>query len=301
MAVKVLGAGVQLADDCRGNFDPLRPFACSRPKAGPSDYSLDFALNACDRAISQSSLTPDQIDLIISMSISPSHLVKQSQICGPRLGNPVQRELQADNAYVFDLLAADWVFAIDAAHNFCSQMGWSTALLVRAEASAMGMAGDSDSGFDIVDGGGVLLLQINSENDGSGMMQYQSLNSGYLPASVRILDHKDGKNKFRCALNLPVQPDLNSSVNDAMTDLLGNLERENSSFDSVIYEKWFPGDRLDPVKTPLINAKDDDQYYAAFDIPLGLQIARTKTIKQQVALLTFDPFSGRVGGLTVGL
>lgn len=300
MAVKVLGVGVQLAEESRGSLDPLKPFACSRRKAGPTDFSLDFALSACDQAISQSSITPDKIDLIISMSISPSHLVKQSQICGPRLGNPVQRELQADNAYVFDLLAADWAFAIDAAHNFCSQMGWNTALLVRAEASAMGMTADFESGFDVVDGGGVLLLQIDTEPDGSGMMQYQSLNSGYVPASVRILDSTNGENELRCAVNLPVQPELSNWVNQAMTDLLGILECEYGSFDSAICEKWIPGNKPCAGRTHLIGA-NDDQHYAALDIPFGLQIARAQAINRKVALLTFDPFSGRVGGLTVGL
>lgn len=115
--MKILGAGIAVPD---GTRDALA-------------YASDYAVKAARLALRQARSLPSELDLIVSLSISPSRLADSPTIAGPRLGHPVQRGLRAANALVFDLLDADWTFALDLAQSHCRQLGCRRALVVRAE------------------------------------------------------------------------------------------------------------------------------------------------------------------------
>nr|WP_221320177.1 hypothetical protein [Chitinivorax tropicus] len=121
----------------------------------PNALASDYAVKAARQALSQARTLPSEIDLIISLSISPSRVATAANIAGPRLSHPIQRDLRASHAVVFDLLDADWSFALDIAQSYCRQLGYRRALVVRAECLA-DVAQVAGSGFS--DGAGAIVL-----------------------------------------------------------------------------------------------------------------------------------------------
>ncbi|KVR07880.1 hypothetical protein WK11_08845 [Burkholderia ubonensis] len=126
-------------------------------------YANDYAVNAARQALLQAGCLPSELDLIVSLSISPSRLVDAPSIAGPRLAHPVQRDLRARHAVVFDLLDADWTLALDLAQSHCRQLGYRRALVVRAEALA-DVEQVATSGF--ADGAGAIVLTPSGHDRG---------------------------------------------------------------------------------------------------------------------------------------
>ncbi|KVQ15910.1 hypothetical protein [Burkholderia ubonensis] len=128
-------------------------------------YANDYAVNAARQALLQAGCLPSELDLIVSLSISPSRLADAPSIAGPRLAHPVQRDLRARHAVVFDLLDADWTLALDLAQSHCRQLGYRRALVVRAEALA-DVEQVATSGF--ADGAGAIVLTPSGHDRGYG-------------------------------------------------------------------------------------------------------------------------------------
>ncbi|KVV38026.1 hypothetical protein WK81_24650 [Burkholderia ubonensis] len=126
-------------------------------------YANDYAVNAARQALLQAGCLPSELDLIVSLSISPSRLADAPSIAGPRLAHPVQRDLRARHAVVFDLLDADWTLALDLAQSHCRQLGYRRALVVRAEALA-DVEQVATSGF--ADGAGAIVLTPSCHDRG---------------------------------------------------------------------------------------------------------------------------------------
>ncbi|KVZ91643.1 hypothetical protein [Burkholderia ubonensis] len=126
-------------------------------------YANDYAVNAARQALLQAGCLPSELDLIVSLSISPSRLADAPSIAGPRLAHPVQRDLRARHAVVFDLLDADWTLALDLAQSHCRQLGYRRALVVRAEALA-DVEQAATSGF--ADGAGAIVLTPSGHDRG---------------------------------------------------------------------------------------------------------------------------------------
>ncbi|OMG72308.1 hypothetical protein [Burkholderia ubonensis] len=126
-------------------------------------YANDYAVKAARQALLQAGCLPSELDLIVSLSISPSRLADAPSIAGPRLAHPVQRDLRARHAVVFDLLDADWTLALDLAQSHCRQLGYRRALVVRAEALA-DVEQVATSGF--ADGAGAIVLTPSGHERG---------------------------------------------------------------------------------------------------------------------------------------
>ncbi|KWO78566.1 hypothetical protein WM32_31350 [Burkholderia ubonensis] len=126
-------------------------------------YANDYAVNAARQALLQAGCLPSELDLIVSLSISPSRLADAPSIAGPRLAHPVQRDLRARHAVVFDLLDADWTLALDLAQSHCRQLGYRRALVVRADALA-DVEQVATSGF--ADGAGAIVLTPSGHDRG---------------------------------------------------------------------------------------------------------------------------------------
>ena len=124
-------------------------------------YSSAYAVGAARLALEQAGCLPSELDLIVSLSISPNRIVDDPAIAGPRLAHPVQRDLGARHATVFDLLDADWTIALDFAQSHCRWLGYQRALVVRAEALADVECVDA-SGF--ADGAGAIVLTSGGQD-----------------------------------------------------------------------------------------------------------------------------------------
>ncbi|AGK50664.1 3-Oxoacyl-[acyl-carrier-(ACP)] synthase III family protein [Burkholderia thailandensis MSMB121] len=137
--MKILGAGIAIPDGA----------------AHALAFANDYALKAARQALSKARCLPSELDLIVSLSVSPNRMADAAGIAGPRLAHPVQRDLRAANAAVFDLLDADWTLALDLVQSHCRQLGYRRALVVKAEALA-DVDGAESGGH--ADGAGAIVL-----------------------------------------------------------------------------------------------------------------------------------------------
>ncbi|MBY4802935.1 hypothetical protein K6W78_23425 [Burkholderia cepacia] len=147
--------------------------AVPAPATTAQSCANDYAIKAARQALQQAGCLPSELDLIVSLSISPSRMADAPSIAGPRLAHPVQRDLRARHAAVFDLLDADWTLALDLAQSHCRQLGYRRALVVRAEALA-DVEQVAESGF--ADGAGAIVL-TPSGHDRAYASRYADLDS----------------------------------------------------------------------------------------------------------------------------
>ncbi|RQZ60533.1 hypothetical protein DF057_17505 [Burkholderia cepacia] len=147
--------------------------AVPAPATTAQSCANDYAIKAARQALQQAGCLPSELDLIVSLSISPSRMADAPSIAGPRLAHPVQRDLRARHAAVFDLLDADWTLALDLAQSHCRQLGYRRALVVRAEALA-DVERVAESGF--ADGAGAIVL-TPSGHDRAYASRYADLDS----------------------------------------------------------------------------------------------------------------------------
>lgn len=101
--MKILGAGIAVPGGA----------------AHALEFANDYALKAARQALAKARCLPSELDLIVSLSVSPNRMADAAPIAGPRLAHPVQRDLRASNAAVFDLLDADWTLALDLVQSHC--------------------------------------------------------------------------------------------------------------------------------------------------------------------------------------
>ncbi|MGT0250564.1 hypothetical protein [Burkholderia pyrrocinia] len=147
--------------------------AIPAPTTTAQSCANDYAVKAARQALQQAGCLPSELDLIVSLSISPSRMADSPTIAGPRLAHPVQRDLRARHAAVFDLLDADWTLALDLAQSHCRQLGYRRALVIRAEALA-DVEQVAASGF--ADGAGAIVL-TPSGRDRAYASRYADLDS----------------------------------------------------------------------------------------------------------------------------
>ena len=70
-----------------------------RRKAGPDEYTSQFAVRAAREAIARAGLDPNEIDLILCATVTPDQIL-------PSTGCLIQAELGADKAAAMDIVAA---------------------------------------------------------------------------------------------------------------------------------------------------------------------------------------------------
>lgn len=289
---RIIGAATVLASE-RNQLNH-QPYNSLLPKVARDELLIDLTLSACDQVLSFANCRPDEIDLIISLSVSVSHFVDNINLFGPRITNPVQKELQADNAYVFDLLDSDWVFALDVAQTYAMTMDYKRVLIVRGECSAHSIMPDSESGFDLADGASALLLDLTSESFDDVGMRYIEF-PHLIPAKILLANHIITESDTKSLLQLPYQASLLDDIAQSML----SLYQQTQTMDTVIYERWFDEFTLDSEKITHPIFSSHDLIQAPFDITSGLHDLLMQGKSSKVLLLTFDPFKMRVGGLSV--
>lgn len=156
--------------------------AGSNPEATPPQMAIDRLLPVVRTALQQANIDAAEIDMFVTLSISPDHVAIDPAIIGPRIGHPLQRALGADKAYVFDLMDASVAKALHIADIFASQQGYSRVLLTRSECTK-GLREDVDSGFALADGAMACVI----EPDGASRFASAPV-SGVKPLVIELND-----------------------------------------------------------------------------------------------------------------
>ncbi|AOJ72095.1 MULTISPECIES: hypothetical protein [Burkholderia] len=287
--MKILGAGIAVSDGAKHAL----PFA------------NDYAVKAARQALSKARCLPSELDLIVSLSVSPNRMADAAPIAGPRLAHPVQRDLRASNAAVFDLLDADWTLALDLVRSHCRQLGYRRALVVRAEALA-DVEGAESGGY--ADGAGAIVLAPG--RDDRYHASYADLDApslatlGAVPArhmhETGIVARFDGgfdpaTGRFR------TQP---SNADAAVRSVVGDVRSKiDAPVSELFRESWLRGWLSDEpgfaseTRVDMIDGAADIP--AAFQLPawLATRAAASAGVRgdaQVVAALTLDAFKPRI-------
>ncbi len=244
--------------------------------------AIDYAVAATHEAFKQAEIKGSDLDLIISMSISPDHISDKTNIMGPRLCHPLQRELGADNAIVFDLHDACWTFALDTARSFMHEMELTHALIVRAEC-VKGLDAKNASGLAWESGAGVIVLK-RSDND-NWECDFTRINSGVETARVELLDpiHRF-RGEHRAALYFSPNADFHAYLTDAAQSLA-------QTFSTA----WTP--YIEPWDFSAHGTNASAPQLAPYAFPLSLTTQESGYGYD--GLITFDPFRMHLGACKV--
>ena len=264
-------------------------WSIDKPRGNSELFITDMAKIACDKVLEDAGLLAENIDMIISISVSPDHLVGVANVAAPRLCHPLQREIQASNAFVFDLLDADWATATDVAQGFCKNVGFRHVLIVRGELTAMSIIKDKTSGFAIGDGAGVLLYEYDEAHTTN---QATYLDIKNVPVmKLEILEPDDlCKGIFKAEFNSTIGYENSQSIINQGSDFFSR-NIKNSKY--AISESWYPGHNLYPTRNGISYhslGNEEYQHMGPFTFPYYAKELLDSEYKGEISAFFFNPF-----------
>jgi hypothetical protein len=228
-------------------------------------------------------------------------------IAGPRLAHPVQRDLRAHQAYVFDLLDADWTFALDIAQSQSRALGFRRALVVRAEAL------DDVEGIEcsgLADGAGAIVFTVDTHKptrasyaqlDAEALVEMTTAAASDTRYVARIDGHFDGAGR-----RFPSVPHgVGAAAENVVGHVLGGggatpgaLFRESWLDNWLPFASWSHGDRRMEV------AGADADVPAPYQLPAWLAERkdgpqRTSVTSSVDVALTLDIFKSRLAAIAL--
>lgn len=268
--------------------------------------AIDYALEATRQALSQAQCRPEEIELIIALSLSPSRLADDPGYSYPRLSHPLQRDLGMDNAVVFDMMDADWSIALDMAQSFCLGLGYRRALVMRAECLDDVIGAQAQS---LTNGAAAIVLDCDDEATyfGHADIDHEPL------MTLATLDWEAIRDTGRYARisgefdeetgRFAIAPD---KFQAPISTLIAGLPATGTS-KRFFCERWI-GEGL-PATAPVAQAAQDEAHAAAlpgtlFELPgflasLIQNRASQRTPSETLVAFTLDPFKSRIGCFAV--
>jgi putative alkyl quinolone biosynthesis protein PqsB len=244
-----------------------------------SDLAIDTLLPAVHQALAQAGLQAAEIDMIVTISVSPDHLAIDPAIIGPRIGHPLQMRLAAERAYVFDLMDASVAKALHVADIFGFRQGYRRVLFARAECGH-GVRADTASGFAVADGAMAMVCEpTGNSRFHSGRIE------GIAPLMLMLNDAIKSPADKKAFARFAPPADIAQRYSDAAREGVAALNGE--AFDRARYlvEHWdFGAGR---------------SLSGPFDTGLGLAGMLADGRHGDVTLLSFDPFGPAADAVTV--
>lgn len=136
--------------------------AASAP-APAQAMAMDALLPAVEQALQRAGIGAADLDMIVTLSLAPNRLAIDAAIIGPRIGHPLQKQLGAANAYVFDLMDTSVAKALHVVDVFGHAQGYRRALFLRVECG-QDVRADMHSGFAIPDGAMALVCEPDGKS-----------------------------------------------------------------------------------------------------------------------------------------
>ncbi|WP_394846737.1 hypothetical protein LZC95_04640 [Pendulispora brunnea] len=264
----------------------------TQSEQGSDPLAVDRVLPVAREVLAQASIEASSLDLILSMSISPDRVALGKNVAGPRVCHPLQRDLGAERAFVFDLYDDDWSAAIDIARGFCHEMDYKHVLLVRVECGGRSLAKDPESGFRIPDGAGCLLLRWGGgKSEPFGGWSHTNV----APIQVDAFPWAEcASGELRGQYRFPLQQGVSEKLNQAAIGLLRNALADQKA-DHVVIESWFPGDvDARAVKDAVGLDPAIDTRLGPFGLPYFAETLRGDGTRRLLSL-TLNPFQMRYG------
>lgn len=256
--------------------------------------AVDYAVAAAREALTQAQCDADELDIIVTFSVSPSHISHCPEIIGPRVGHALQRELKAKKAIVLDLLDCDWTFALDVVHGFFAVMGFTRALIARSECFT-GLLMDGACLLEIRDGAGALVVtQMSSSLWACG---YQNVSAKFQPACIVPLSPERQRSTGKYAsLHFDASPELLSALVSVGNRLVFSVSQHAEKVDSVFAEAWMQSGWEGGFDSDVDNGIEIERALGPYALPAHISnLLSTKGRRTSVLCATFDPFKLRYG------
>ncbi len=267
--------------------------------AAENEMTSDIAFKAAQKALDNSGLKGEEIDMIILATTTPD-------LTFPATATTVQARIGAKSAFAFDIQAVccGFVYAITTANNFIKSGQVKNALVIGADTlSRIVDWKDRNTCVLFGDGAGAVVLQ--SSNDDSGIISSNLHSDGSLnnilktsggPASNQISGfiEMSGKEVFKHAVDkmsksvLEALADANLTIKDI--DLL-IPHQANARILSAV------ADRLELPEEKVVITVQDHANTSAASIPLALDYANSQGKLKKGDIIVLEALGG---GLTWG-
>ena len=257
----------------------MRIISSSVNRPAHSAMAIDALLPAVQQALDLAGLQAGEIDMIVTISVSPDHLAIAPDIIGPRIGHPLQMRLGAERAYVFDLMDASVAKALHVADIFGFRQGYKRVLFARAECGH-GVLPDPDSGFAVADGAMAMVCEP------SGASRFHSARMDGIAPLVMKLNEAivDAADKKAFASFAP-PPAIAQRYSDGAREGVAALNGDAWDQARYLVEHWDYG--------------SGRAHSGPFDTGLGLAGLLADGRSGPITLLSFDPFGPAADAVTV--
>ena len=245
----------------------------SKAGCGCASMAIDLLLPAAQKAMSLAGLRATDIDLIVTLSLSPDRIAIDPSILGPRIGHPLQKTLQANNAYVFDLMDASVAKALHITDMFSKEQGYKRVLFARTEFNA-GLRADLESGFAMADGAMACVIEPD------GLSRFASfpvpgLNPMVIELNENIRALSDHKAFIRFHPNIGDADSFRLAASQAAFSL-------NRSQSEYLAEDWFT--------TVVGRKRQTSGTTGPFDLGIGFSRLTPNEHGSHLTAVSFDPF-----------
>lgn len=109
-------------------------------------FLLDHCIPLILDVLLQLSISVEELDVIATLSLTSDNMAYERDIAGSRLCHPIQKELKAKNAWVYDMADSSLSSALELAQCYLINNQKKYALIVRAD-QISSICPDEESGF----------------------------------------------------------------------------------------------------------------------------------------------------------
>jgi len=235
--------------------------------------AIDLLLPAAQKAMRLADLRATDIDLIVTLSLSPDRIAIDPSILGPRIGHPLQKMLQANNAYVYDLMDASVAKAMHVTDIFAKEQRYKRVLFARTEFNA-GLREDLGSRFAMADGAMACVIEPD------GLSRFASfpvpgLNPMVIELNENIRAFSDHKASIRFYPNTSAANSFRLAASQAAISL-------DYSQKEYLAEDWF---------TTVVGQKPGTSTTTGpFDLGIAFSSLTSKEHGNYFTAVSFDPF-----------
>jgi 3-oxoacyl-[acyl-carrier-protein] synthase III len=243
MGISIVGAAVNLPPPRKPEGVPDGAvFSCPRPFQADYKMSLEVAVPTVLRALEVARTATNQVDLLVTKGVSPSHIADVPDVMGPRVGHPIQREIGLPNAFVFDIMDGDFSLAFDIVESFFNLYPFQRAVLVHTECSAPGVKPDPETGFTLHDGASVLVVAPDPKRHrlGSTFADVDHAAPKLVPLPPDEISQGTHRMRARWSPSQGFFQALTKGASDVVARELEGEGGDPSRF-LLAYEDWFPG------------------------------------------------------------
>ncbi|WP_043316390.1 hypothetical protein [Microbulbifer sp. HZ11] len=236
--MRVIDVDCHLPEPAFNSVDPgdsdTYPIRYARFETG--SIGVDYLQQMAARILRRHQVKADDIDLIVSLSLAPDHLIGDTSVMGPKIGHPFQSVIGANKAFVFDLMESSLAKALSIINTLAIAESYSNILVIRYD-NNQSFDPDPESGFISSDGAAIALLEADRQQ----IAATYPLNLDIEPLSINLNTKIKSANDKKGQFSFAYHPNLQNTVESTITS---THNRNSDLYDDYVIESWIGGDLL---------------------------------------------------------